>query len=204
MGIRGFTADYYYDYTCMETLQGLSASELSSADGRRWRTTHSDPDHTVKEGLDNTVGRRLLNGWSGLSGDTGLNRDDLDLNYDNVVELFKSGKFAMYFGSSSGVKCFGSGHSHNISAILSREWRKWLMTTPYFQVALNRDLAQDETRRKKAMKVLIQCFQRMLRTRSMMVRSLLQPGCGYPSYRISERCETCDRRKSHVYPYCVK
>ena len=30
VGIRGFTADYYYDYTCMETLQGLSASELSS------------------------------------------------------------------------------------------------------------------------------------------------------------------------------
>ena len=29
VGIRGFTADYYYDYTCMETLQGLSASELS-------------------------------------------------------------------------------------------------------------------------------------------------------------------------------
>ena len=29
VGIRGFTADYYYDYTCMETLQGLSVSELS-------------------------------------------------------------------------------------------------------------------------------------------------------------------------------
>ena len=31
---------------------------------------------------------------------------------------------------------------------------KWLMTTPYFQVALNRDLTQDETRLKKANKVL--------------------------------------------------
>ena len=28
------------------------------------------------------------------------------------------------------------------------------MTTPYFQVALNRDLTKDETRRKKAMEVL--------------------------------------------------
>ncbi len=26
-GIRGFTADYFYDYTCMETLQGLSAAD---------------------------------------------------------------------------------------------------------------------------------------------------------------------------------
>ena len=27
VGIRGFTADYAYDYTCMETLQGLSAAD---------------------------------------------------------------------------------------------------------------------------------------------------------------------------------
>ena len=38
VGIRGFTADYYYDYTCMETLQGLSASELSSNAGRKEST----------------------------------------------------------------------------------------------------------------------------------------------------------------------
>ena len=30
VGIRGFTADYAYDYTCMETLQGLSAAELTT------------------------------------------------------------------------------------------------------------------------------------------------------------------------------
>ncbi len=29
-----------------------------------------------------------------------------------------------------------------------------MMTTPYFQVALNRDLEQDAARREKAMKVL--------------------------------------------------
>ena len=60
VGIRGFTADYYYDYTCMETLQGLSASELSSVDGRKWRTTYSDPDNTKREGLDST---RLAGGF---------------------------------------------------------------------------------------------------------------------------------------------
>ena len=35
---------------------------------------------------------------------------------------------------------------------------KWIMTTPYFQVALNRDLTKDETRRKKAMEVLDTMF----------------------------------------------
>ena len=40
-GIRGFTADYLYDYTYMETLQGLSATELKSTEGRKWRTAYS-------------------------------------------------------------------------------------------------------------------------------------------------------------------
>ena len=36
----------------------------------------------------------------------------------------------------------------------SQNGEKWLMTTPYFQIALNRDLEQDTARREKAMKVL--------------------------------------------------
>ena len=35
--------------------RGLSASELSSVEGRKWRTTYSDPDNTKREGLDSTV-----------------------------------------------------------------------------------------------------------------------------------------------------
>ena len=54
-GIRGFVSDYMYDYTCMETLQGLSANELSSSAGRKWRTAYSDPESTEKVGLDETV-----------------------------------------------------------------------------------------------------------------------------------------------------
>ena len=55
---------YYYDYTCMETLQGLSASELSSAAGRKWRTIYSDPENTKREAWTVQSGRRSLNVWS--------------------------------------------------------------------------------------------------------------------------------------------
>ena len=155
VGIRGFTADYYYDYTCMETLQGLSASELSSIDGRKWRTTYSDPDHTKREGLDSSVWPEVFERMEQFIQDTGLSRDDLDLNYDDVVEMYGSGKLAMYFGSSFSVKMFqDQGINTTFLPFFQENGEKWLMTTPYFQVALNRDLAQDETRRKKAMKVL--------------------------------------------------
>ena len=155
VGIRGFTADYYYDYTCMETLQGLSASELSSVDGRRWRTTYSDPDNTKREGLDSTIWPEAFERMEQFIKDTGLSMDDLDMNYDDIVEMYQSGKLAMYFGSSFGVKMFqDQGINTTFLPFFQENGEKWLMTTPYFQVALNRDLTQDETRRKKAMKVL--------------------------------------------------
>ena len=155
VGIRGFTADYHYDYTCMETLQGLSATELSSAAGRKWRTAYSDPDNTKKEGLDSTVWPEAFERMEQFIQDTGLSEDDLDLNYDDVTEMYKSGKLAMYFGSSSGVKMFqDQGINTAFLPFFQENGEKWLMTTPYFQVALNRDLTQDETRRRKAMKVL--------------------------------------------------
>ena len=69
-------ADYYYDYTCMETLQGLSASELSSADGRKWRTIYSDPNNTKREGLDSTVWPEAFERMEQFIQDTGLNQDE--------------------------------------------------------------------------------------------------------------------------------
>ena len=154
-GIRGFTADYFYDYTCMETLQGLSASELSSVDGRKWRTSYSDPGNTTREGLDSTVWPEAFERMERFIRDTGLSRDDLEMNYDDIVELYQSGKLAMYFGTSAGVKMFqDQGINTTFLPFFQENGEKWLMTTPYFQVALNCDLTQDETRRTKAMKVL--------------------------------------------------
>ena len=155
VGIRGFTADYYYDYTCMETLQGLSATELSSSAGRKWRTAYSDPDNTKREGLDDTVWPEAFERMEQFIKDTGLGRDDLDMNYDDVVEMFQNGKLAMYFGTSAGVKMFQEqGINTTFLPFFQDNGEKWIMTTPYFQVALNCDLTKDEARRKKAMKVL--------------------------------------------------
>ena len=155
VGIRGYTADYLYDYTCMETLQGLSAAELMTTDGRKWRTAYSDPANNNRVGLDNTVWPGGFERMEQFIQDTGLTAADLELNYDAVVEMFGNGQLAMYFGSSAGVKKFQEqGIDATFLPFFSPNSEKWLMTTPYFQVALNRDLEQDAARRKKAMQVL--------------------------------------------------
>ena len=155
VGIRGFTADYAYDYTCMETLQGLSAAELTTTAGRKWRTAYSDPASTARVGLDDAVWPGGFERMEQFIQDTGLTADDLANTYDDVMTLFRNGKVAMYFGSSAGVKMFqDEGIDTIFMPFFSQNGEKWIMTTPYFQVALNRDLEQDTARRETAMKVL--------------------------------------------------
>ena len=155
VGICGFTSDYTYDYTCMETLQGLSAAELTTTAGRKWRTTYSDPASTARVGLDDTVWPGAFERMEQFIQDTHLTADDLALNYDDVTGMFRNGEVAMYFGSSAGVKMFqDEGIDTIFLPFFSQNSEPWIMTTPYFQVALNRDLEQDTARREKAMKVL--------------------------------------------------
>ena len=155
VGIRGFTADYTYDYTCMETLQGLSAAELTTTAGRKWRTAYSDPANTARVGLDDAVWPGAFERMEQFIQDTHLTAEDLDLTYDDVMNLYRNGEIAMYFGSSAGVKMFqDEGIDTTFLPFFSQNGEKWIMTTPYFQVALNRDLEQDTARREKAMKVL--------------------------------------------------
>ena len=155
VGIRGFTADYAYDYNCMETLQGLSAAELTTTEGRKWRTAYSDPASTVRVGLDDAVWPGAFERMAQFIQDTHLTADDLALTYDDVTGMFRDGEVAMYFGSSAGVKMFqDEGIDTIFMPFFCQNGEKWIMTTPYFQVALNRDLEQDTARREKAMKVL--------------------------------------------------
>ena len=155
VGIRGFTADYAYDYNCMETLQGLSAAELTTTEGRKWRTAYSDPASTVRVGLDDAVWPGAFERMEQFIQDTHLTAEDLAYTYDDVTGMFRNGEVAMYFGSSAGVKMFqDEGIDTTFLPFFSQNGEKWIMTTPYFQVALNRDLEQDTARREKAMKVL--------------------------------------------------
>ena len=155
VGVRGFTADYAYDYTCMETLQGLSASALASSAGVKWRTAYSDPANATRVGLDETVWPQAFARMEQFITDTGLNRSDLENNYDTIAELFANEQLAMYFGSSVGVQQYrDQGLDTVFMPFFNDNGEKWLVTTPYFQIALNRELENDKTRRDTAMRVL--------------------------------------------------
>lgn len=154
-GIRGFNSDYSFDYECMETLQGLSASLLASSEGRKWRTEYSDPASTERVGLDEVVWPQAFETMAQFIKDTGLRASDTNLIYDDIAEMFSSEQLAMYFGSSQGVQMYrNQGIDTIFLPFFNQNGEQWLMTTPYFNVALSKALEQDETRREKAIQVL--------------------------------------------------
>lgn len=155
VGIRGFTADYVYDYTCMETLQGLAIPELISPEGCKWRISYGNPADEECVSLDDTVWPVAFDLMEQFIEDTKLGPDDLALDYSPVINMYKNGEVAMFYGSSARVKEFlDQGIDTTFLPFFGQEGEQWLMTTPYFQVALNRDLTKDKTRQEKAMKVL--------------------------------------------------
>ena len=154
-GIRGYVGDYAYDYVCLEVLQGLSIPELTSMEGRKWRTAYSDPASTDRVGLDDTVWPVVFARMEQFIRDVNLTPDVLDFGYNAAVKMFTNGQAAMIAGSSARVEEFRSlGIDTVILPYFGSNGEQWLMTTPYLQVALNRELEKDEARREKAMRVL--------------------------------------------------
>ncbi len=155
VGIRGHVGDFVYDYTCMEALQGLSIPELTSLEGLRWRMAYSDPASTERVGLDEVVWPGVFERMEQFIRDVNLTPDVLELGYTPVINMFARGEVAMITGSSARVLEFlNQGIDTVLLPYFGQNGEQWLMTTPYLQVALNRNLEQDKSRREKAMQIL--------------------------------------------------
>ena len=155
VGIRGFVADFTYDYTCMEVLQGLSIPELCSLDGQIWRHNYEDPLEETT-GLDDKIWPVAFERMERLIQDVNILPEDLELSYSPVVEMFEEGKAAIIRSGGSNTVAFQKEGKVNAVFLpyFGQNGEKWLLTYPAFQVALNKDLKSDKTRWDQALQVL--------------------------------------------------
>lgn len=155
-GIRGFVADFEYDYTCMEVLQGLSIPEITSLEGRMWRSGYEDPADTETIGLDNTIWPAAFTLMEQFIEQADIHPGDIEFSYRPVVEMFMNGEAAIMRSGGSNVVALNrdSGIEAVFLPYFGQNGEQWLLTYPAFQVALNKELEQDSSRKEKAMKVL--------------------------------------------------
>ncbi|MDD6073351.1 MAG: extracellular solute-binding protein [Clostridium sp.] len=154
VGIRGFTADFKYDYTCMEVLQGLSIPEITSMEGNLWRSRYEDPIGE-KTGLDDRIWPAAFRRMEQFIEDVNILPEDVELDYTPVIDMFTEGKVAMIrCGGSNTVWFNSSGTDAVFLPYFGQNGEQWLLTYPAFQVALNKDLEKNKMRQEKALRVL--------------------------------------------------
>ena len=83
LGIRGFAADFVYDYTCMEILQGMSIPEITSMEGSMWRSSYENPEGE-ENGLDDMVWPVVFENMEQFIKDVNLVPEDTEMDYDPV------------------------------------------------------------------------------------------------------------------------
>ncbi|MGN0688709.1 MAG: ABC transporter substrate-binding protein, partial [Oscillospiraceae bacterium] len=155
VGVRGFAADFAYDYTCMEVLQGLSIPEITSMEGRMWRSRYEDPMYMEVLGLDETVWQGVFERMEQFIEDADIHPGDVEFSYDPVMEMFQNGEAAVIRAGGSNVVAYQNmGVDAVFLPYFGQNGEQWLLTYPAFQVALNKDLENDKTRQEKALQVL--------------------------------------------------
>lgn len=153
VGIKGFAADFSESATYMELLQGLSASELNSTNGREWRSNYEYG--TDAAGLDNVVWPGAFERLEKFIKDTKLEKKDLGLNNDLLTEMFSQGEVAMIFANASDVIDYNNnGVAARVLPFFGGKGESWIYTYPSTKVALNSNLENYMERKEKALKVL--------------------------------------------------
>lgn len=155
-GVLPYLSDYKYDYTCLYTLEGCSIPELVSLEGTSWRL---DYESEKTDTLDKEL-------WTGAFGkleafieDTGLTEDAITRGYTMTLNDFADGKVAMIRGTAEDLQTYSQYHKCKLLPYFGEtEEDNWILLTPAFHVALNRDLEKNPDKLKLAEKVLNAMF----------------------------------------------
>ena len=156
LGIRGFLSDFIYDYTCMEVLQGFSIPEITSMEGGMWRSSYEDPAGE-EVGLDDKVWPVVFENMERFIKDANLGPADVEdkMDYGPILEMFKTGQVAMIRDVGNVVVGLNNeGIDACFLPYFSQNGEQWMLTYPEFQIALNKDLEKDASRKEKALRVL--------------------------------------------------
>ena len=161
VGIKGFQTDWYYDYSCLETMQGCAIPELMSLEGTQWRMAYESETEDNQVGLDDVVWPRVFEKYEQFLKDVRFQPGDDELQFTVVTKPFRNGQTAMVRNTAAladiisvedGIHCvmlpyFGETEQDN-----------WLLTYPMCQLAVSRHVEEDDAKKKAVMDVLLAIF----------------------------------------------
>ena len=157
LGIKGFQTDWYYDYSCLETMQGCAVAELMSLEGTQWRMAYESESEDAQVGLDDTVWPRVFEKYEQFLKDVRFRPGDEELQFSATMEPYFQGKTAMVRNTAALADNVTQERGIN-SVILPYFGQSsddnWLLTYPMCQVAVSREVEKDAAKKAAVMDVL--------------------------------------------------
>ena len=167
VGIKGFQTDWIYDYSCLETMQGCAIPELMSLEGTRWRMEYESETEDNQVGLDDTVWPKVFEKYEQFLKDVRFQPGDEDhpgdeeLTFSVTMEPYYQGVTAMIRNTAALADIITVEMGIN-SVILpyfgQTSEDNWLLTYPMCQVAVSKQVEEDEAKREAVMEVLMAMF----------------------------------------------
>ena len=167
VGIKGFQTDWIYDYSCLETMQGCAIPELMSLEGTRWRMEYESETEDNQVGLDDTVWPKVFEKYEQFLKDVRFqpgdeyHPGDEELTFSVTMEPYYQGMTAMIRNTAALADNITVEMGIN-SVILpyfgQTSEDNWLLTYPMCQVAVSKQVEEDEAKREAVMEVLMAMF----------------------------------------------
>lgn len=161
LGIKGFQTDWYYDYSCLETMQGCAIPELMSLEGTQWRMDYESETEDSQVGLDDTVWPKVFEKYEQFLKDVRVKPGDEELQFTPVTEAYRAGKTAMVRNTAALADSITQEDGLN-SIMLpyfgETSEDNWLLTYPMCQLAVSKKVEEDEAKKEAVMKVLMAVF----------------------------------------------
>ena len=161
VGIKGFHTDWIYDYSCLETMQGCAIPELMSLEGTRWRMEYESETEDNQVGLDDTVWPKVFEKYEQFLKDVRFQPGDEELTFSVTMEPYYQGMTAMIRNTAAladNITVEGGINSVILPYFGQTSEDNWLLTYPMCQVAVSKQVEEDEAKREAVMEVLMAMF----------------------------------------------
>ncbi|MGN0626088.1 MAG: 5'-nucleotidase C-terminal domain-containing protein [Oscillospiraceae bacterium] len=160
-GIKGFQTDWYYDYSCLETLQGCAISELMSLEGTQWRRTYESETAENQVGLDDKIWPKVFEKYEQFLKDVRFQPGDEELQFTKVTEAYRNGQTAMIRNTAALADNISKEDGTN-SVILpyfgETSEDNWLLTYPMCQLAVSNTVEKDAAKKEAVLDILLAIF----------------------------------------------
>ena len=161
LGIKGFQSDWYYDYTCLETMQGCAIPELMSLEGTRWRMAYESETADKQVGLDDIVWPKVFEKYEQFLKDVCFEKGDEELQFRVVMEPFFAEQTAMIRNTAN--ICDSIKDERDMNCVILPYFGEtsednWVLTYPMCQLAVSRNVEENEAKKKAVNEILMTIF----------------------------------------------